>query len=103
MNTLPNRKNSKGNLSNNSITKHLKILRAILNDALKSEFIKDNPMKTMHLKEESTPQRHLSQSEFDKLKNAKFPVGGGLDKARDLFVASYYMAGMRFGDILSLR
>lgn len=96
------RDKSKG-LSSNTITKHLKILHGLLTEAVKADLIKTNPLSGLKLKETSTIQRHLSYAEFEKLKTAKLVVGTVMDKARDMFVAAYYLGGMRLFDILLLR
>lgn len=103
--TLPNHKDPQrqNTLSANTITKHLKVLRALLNTALERNYIKSNPMQGLELKEESNPHRHLTNEELRKLQNAKLEPKSAMDNARNVYLFSIYCAGMRLGDVLQLR
>ena len=96
----PEKKNS---LAPNTIVKHQKVLRAIMNSAIERGYISSNPMENISLKEIKVPQRHLTREEIQKLQKAPFKPGTGLCHARDLYLFAMYCAGMRIGDVLSLR
>lgn len=103
--TLPNQRFKDGSmgLSENTIVKHKKILRAILNNARSKGYIKENPLDGIETKEAVKITRHLSDEELHKLKAAQFAPGTGLDNGRNLYLFSMYAAGMRLGDVLMLR
>lgn len=103
--SVPNSRDSEGKmcLSENSICKHKKVLRAVLNLAVDKGLLSKNPMDGMVIKETATMTRHLSDSELAKLSRAKFERGCGMDNARNLYLFSIYTAGMRLGDALMLR
>lgn len=102
---LPNQRYQDGKmtLSKNTVVKHQKILRALLNNAKDKGYITTNPMTGMEIKEAPTITRHLSDEELQKLKTAQFATGTGLSNGRNLYLFSIYAAGMRMGDVLMLR
>lgn len=103
--SIPNNRDpeKKNSLAPNTVVKHQKVLRAILTTAVERGYISDNPMENVSLKEISVPQRHLTREELQKLQKAPFKPGTGLCNARDLYLFAIYCAGMRIGDVLSLR
>lgn len=105
LNTLPNRRDGErlNTLSPNTIVKHLKILKAILNEAVRQDLLEKNPMMAMKLKEKTTVTRHLENTELRKLESAPFEPGTGMNNARNLYLFAIYTAGMRIGDVLMLR
>ena len=105
MQSLPNRRNPEANLSPNSIAKHLKVLRAILNKAVDDEIISadDIPRKITTVKEVAPAITGLREAELTKLIN--LPIKEHTDRwnARNLFLFAMYEGGIRIGDAVQLR
>lgn len=103
--TLPNRRNPEANLSTNSIAKHLKVLKAILNRAVYDGIIhsEDIPKKLISVKEIPPAITGLRESELSKLIN--LPIKENTDRwnARNIFLFAMYEGGIRIGDAIQLR
>ncbi|TRX72553.1 site-specific integrase [Carboxylicivirga sp. M1479] len=87
-------------LSQNTIMKHLSWLRALLNLAMKMEWISRNPFDTYKLRYKQTDRKFLSQDELDKIELKDFSIHR-LEYTRDLFIFSCY-TGLSYADIQSL-
>lgn len=102
---LPNQRNPDATLSPNSIAKHLKILRAILNKAVDDGIIKegDIPRKLISVKETSPAITGLRDTELQKLIN--LPLKDDTDRwhTRNAWLFAMYEGGIRIGDIIQLR
>lgn len=102
---LPNRRNPEANLSPNSIAKHLKVFRAILNRAVCDGIIhsEDIPKKLISVKEIPPAITGLREVELNKLIN--LPIKENTDRwnARNLFLFAMYEGGIRIGDAIQLR
>ena len=103
--TLTNRRNPDTTLSPNSIAKHLKTLRAILNKAADDGLIQpyEIPRKLISVKEIPPTITGLQDEELNKLIN--LPIKEHTDRwdARNLFLFAMYEGGIRIGDIIQLR
>ena len=103
--TLPNQRNPEANLSPNSIAKHLKVFRAILNKAVDDGIIMegDIPRKLTSVKEVPPAITGLRDAELKKL--ISLPLKEHTDRwdARNLFLFAMYEGGIRIGDIIQLR
>lgn len=90
--SLPNQRNPGTTLSPNSIAKHLKVLRAILNRAVDDNIITpgDIPRKLISIKETPPAITGLQDSELNKLIN--LPIKEHTDRwdARNLFLFAMY-------------
>ena len=103
--TLTNRRNPDTTLSPNSIAKHLKVLRAILNKAVDDGMLhaEDIPRKLITVKEIPPTITGLQDKELNKL--ITLPIKENTDRwnARNLFLFAMYEGGIRIGDIIQLR
>ena len=103
--TLTNRRNPDTTLSPNSIAKHLKVLRAILNKAVDDGMLhaEDIPRKLITVKEIPPTITGLQDKELNKL--ITIPLKENTDRwnARNLFLFAMYEGGIRIGDIIQLR
>ena len=81
-----------------------KSINAVLNKALKAGVIENNPIKSITIKTENTKKESLTLEEIERLKDLKIePRFKGLIMAKDMFLFSFYTAGMRFTDICKLK
>lgn len=103
--SLPNQRHPEDTLSPNSIAKHLKILRAILNRAVDDGLIHsdDIPRKLVSIKETAPAITGLRDSELTKLIN--LPIKENTDRwhVRNTFLFAMYEGGVRIGDVIQLR
>lgn len=105
LHTLTNRRNPDATLSPNSIAKHLKVLRAILNKAADDGIIQpyDIPRKLIAVKEVPPTITGLRDAELTKLIN--HPLKENTDRwdARNAWLFAMYEGGIRIGDVIQLR
>ena len=103
--SLPNTRYPDSTLSPNTIAKHLKVLRAILNKAVDDKLIQpyDIPRKLISIKETPPAITGLRDSELARLIN--LPIKENTDRwnARNLFLFAMYEGGIRIGDAIQLR
>lgn len=95
---------SKGSMPN-TISFHLKTLRAIYNRAIKAKAVSENlfPFKNFPIKIHSTEKRAIQKEDIDKITLLNLEVRPDLVLPRDLFLFSFYMRGMSFVDIAYLK
>jgi integrase len=95
--------NRKGN-SINGYGTHLRILKAIYNEAIKYKVAdrKDYPFLDYKIKKETPKKKSLTISEFEKLRNLDL-TNENLIEARNIFLISYYAGGMPFVDLVKLK
>lgn len=102
---LPNQRTPGATLSPNSISKHLKVLRAILNKAVDDGVIHpdDIPRKLTSVKETAPAITGLTPQELTRLIN--LPLKENTDRwdARNSWMFAMYQGGIRIGDIIQLR
>jgi len=103
--SLPNRRNPESTLSPNSIAKHLKVLRAIMNRAVDDGVIQpdDIPRKLNSIKE--TPPTITGLRDYELSKFINLPMKENTDSwnVRNLFLFAMYEGGIRIGDVIQLR
>ena len=88
----------------NTIASNFKALNSILNKALKMGLIEKNPLKGYEIKTINSKKEALSIEDIKLLENYEIaPHFKGMELARDIFLFSFYMAGMRFSDICKLK
>ncbi|MDG1806128.1 site-specific integrase [Flavicella sp.] len=88
----------------NTIASNFKSIYAILNKAVKSGVIPHNPMKGFEIKTVNVEKISLSFEEIILLSNLKIEKRHkGLSLSVDLFLFSFYTAGMRFTDMCKLK
>ena len=94
---------SRGNKPN-TIASNFKCLNAILNKAVKMGLIEKNPLKGYEIKTVNSKKDILSIEDINLLENYEIaPHFKGMELARDVFLFSFYMAGMRFSDVCKLK
>ena len=94
---------SRGN-NPNTIASNFKCLNAILNKAVKMGLIEKNPLKGYEIKTVNSKKEVLSIEDIGLLENYEIaPHFKGMELARDIFLFSFYMAGMRFSDVCKLK
>jgi len=91
--------------SENGLGTYLRILKAVINEAIKSEIISENdyPFKHYKIKKKDTKRRALTLSEFNKLKKLDLTNNLNLEKYQKLFLVSFYMGGIPFADLVRLK
>lgn len=88
----------------NTVASNFKAIYAVLNKAVKMGVIKQNPIKGYEIVTENTQKDSLTFEEITKLSELEIPPRfKGMVKARDLFLFSFYTAGMRFSDVCRLK
>ncbi|MBD0851901.1 tyrosine-type recombinase/integrase [Maribacter arenosus] len=88
----------------NTVASNFKSMYAVLNKALKMGIIKENPIRGYSIVTENVQKDSLTFEEISKLSDLEIPVRfKGMIKARDMFLFSFYTAGMRFSDICKLK
>lgn len=88
----------------NTIASNFKCLNAILNKAVKMGLIEKNPLKGYQIKTVNSKKNILSIEDINLLENYEIaPHFKGMELARDVFLFSFYMAGMRFSDVCKLK
>jgi integrase len=103
--SLPNTRYPDSMLSPNTIVKHLKVVRAILNKAVDDGIINsyDLPRKLISVKETPPTITGLQDTQLNKI--ISLPIKEHTDRwhARNIFLFAMYEGGVRIGDIIQLR
>jgi integrase/recombinase XerD len=96
---------TKHNHSERSAVNHIVMIRSVFSHAIKEEVIdpKYYPFGKgkMKIKFPESSKIGLTQDEITRLENV--PLEGTLDHVRNLWLFSYYFAGMRISDLLRLK
>ena len=89
----------------NTVSANLKIVRKILNDAIRQGLIKrdDNPFFSYRLKTETSHKEYLTEAELKAIEKLKLIENSKIALSRDMYVFSAYTGGIRISDILTLR
>ncbi|MCW9705216.1 site-specific integrase [Fodinibius salsisoli] len=89
----------------NTIHANLKIFRRILNYAIKEDLMafEDNPFHKKKLKKERTEKTKLSLDEIKAIHSVEAEKGTRIFDAKNLFLFSFYCAGIRFSDVANLK
>lgn len=89
----------------NSISFHLRILRAVYNRACEQGLIiaTVNPFAHVYTGVEKTAKRAVNIKTIRRIKNLDLSMDKSLDYARDIFMLSFYMRGMSFIDLAYLK
>ncbi|SEA17666.1 site-specific integrase [Pedobacter hartonius] len=92
-------------VSTNGISNYLRTLRAIYNRAIKAKVIdrQHYPFGDFKIKQEKTAKRAISNDIMSVIKSVTAPIGHSVDKARDMFLLSFYFIGMSFTDLAYLK
>ena len=91
----------KSNYAVNTIAKHLRNLRTLINEAIAAGHINpdDNPFRQYSIKQEKTPHRFLKPEELNVMEKAS--LTGTVAHVRDAFLFCCY-TGLRFSDFRRL-
>jgi len=95
---------SKGSMPN-TISVHLRTIRAIYNRAIKEKAVSENlyPFKSFPIRIHTTEKRAIQKKDIDKITSLNLEARPDLVLPRDLFLFSFYMRGMSFVDIAYLK
>lgn len=95
--------NATGN-SPNTVRRKLRTLKGMFNSLIKSKAIKHDPFLTVDkVKEEPVERTKLSLNQINAIKDLKLEQGSDLWHTRNYFMYSFYNAGIRFGDLCTLK
>lgn len=92
------------NNKTNTIASNFKGINAALNKAVKLNLIDSNPLKSHEIVTENVEKTSLTLNEIETL--IEYDIhkkNKGMIKARDMFLFSFYTAGMRFTDMCKLK
>lgn len=88
----------------NTVSFYLRTLRTLYNKAMETGHAPANDIfahvQTANVR---TAKRAISVKDIRKIENLDLPTGSSLDKARDLFLLSFYLRGMAFVDMAFLK
>lgn len=88
----------------NTVSFYLRTLRTFYNKAVETGHAPANDIfahvQTANVR---TAKRAISVKDIRKIENLDLPTGSSLDKARDLFLLSFYLRGMAFVDMAFLK
>jgi len=89
----------------NTVEKELSRIRAIVNDAVKKDKLpyEKNPFLRKKLSRKRSEKVRLSEDEIQRLKDLPLQEGSLLWHVRNAYLFSFYCAGIRCGDLLSLK
>jgi len=90
----------------NTIAKHLKVFRAVVNRAMNIDGLlkpENNPFRQIQIRESKSVKAKLTAEEIKALEDVELPEGSKAWNARNAFLFSYYCAGIRVADVIQLR
>lgn len=105
LHTLPNERNPEQRLHQNTIVVNLNIFKTIVNNAIRADLMKpeDNPFLKFKYRGKKTTKEKLTMAEIDRIQALDLPDGSLIWHCRNMFLFSFYCAGVRVGDLLQLR
>lgn len=88
----------------NTVAFYLRTLRTLYNKAVEAGQAPPNDIFA-HVQTNNvrTAKRAIKVKDIRKIENLDLPIGSSLDKARDLFLLSFYLRGMAFVDMAFLK
>ena len=88
----------------NTISIHLRTLRAVYNRAIKAKAVNEElyPFKNFKISTEKTKKRAIKKEDIDKIIKLDLSKRPDLEYARDLFLFSFYLRGISYIDIAFL-
>ncbi len=93
----------KRNISRNSISFYMRVLRSVYNKAVKHKLTKNlNPFDDVYTGVDKTTKRAVDEGVISQLCTLRIKDGSALELARDIFMFSYFARGMAFVDIAFL-
>ena len=92
------------NLSRNTTSFYMRILRCIYNRAVEDELVQQaEPFRRVYTGVDKTSKRAISLKEIKRIKELELTDKPDLDYARNIFLFSFYLRGMSFIDLAYLR
>ena len=93
----------KGN-STNTIHKNMGFMKALYNDAVEEGLVKpqDSPFLSYKLKKTKVSKDKLTQDEIQKIEKLQLSEGSLINHCRNMFLFSFYQAGIRASDCIKL-
>jgi len=97
-------RNKLGN-STNTVCANLKIIRRVINEAVKDDTITydKNPFLKFKFKWESVKKEFLTEEELERMEKLELPEGSLTFNVRNIYVFAAYAGGMRISDISLLK
>ncbi|MDD2251042.1 MAG: site-specific integrase [Candidatus Cloacimonetes bacterium] len=105
LHTLHNIREPEKMLHPNTIALNLRIFKTITSKAVKEGLIKmeKNPFLSFENKTIKTTKEKLTDEELQRIRDLDLQEGSRIWDARNIFLFSFYCAGIRIGDLLQLR
>jgi len=95
---------SKKGLIPNSISFHMRILRAVYNRAIEKGITEDrHPFRHVYTGVDKTAKRAIDINTLKQIKEVNLAMSPKADYARDMFLLSFYFRGMSFVDMAYLK
>lgn len=104
--TSPNSMDSTKILHNNTVVVNMQVLKTLVNRAISIDGLvaaDKNPFLGYSLKKSTSSREHLSLEEIESIKELELEPGSIQWNARNMFLFSFYCAGIRIGDLLQLK
>lgn len=98
-----NERNAEKSLSPNTIYTQFKLFRTLMHEAERANRIQRNPFNVFFVSSENTVKEKLTREEIDRLLGLKLEIGSVKWHSRNMFMFSFYCAGIRVSDVLNLR
>lgn len=91
--------------SNNTVVANFKLIRRIINEAIKEDIIgyEKNPFLKFKLKWENTTKQFLTEEEIDAIENLKIEGDPQMFHARNMYIFATYAGGIRISDLVQLK
>jgi len=101
----PNSRQPQFMLHKNTVARHLIVFRSIVNEAINNGLMNaaDNPFLVHRPKETKTTKEKLTAEEIDVLNGLELAKYSPMWHSRNYFMFSFYCAGIRAGDLMSLK
>lgn len=91
-------------LTPNTVSFYMRVLRAVYNRAVEQEIIKDRrPFRTVFTGMEKTLKRAISIGDIKRIRNLELSFNSNLEFARDIFLFLFLCRGMSFIDAAFLK
>ncbi len=89
----------------NTIADNLVRIKVIMNNIVRSGDIEyhKNPFLQFKLKTKKTNKKRVTLEDIEKLESQDLSSNPPAELARDMYIFSFYLAGMRFGDICRIK
>lgn len=90
-------------LSPNTVYTQFKLFRTLTREAVKAQYIHQNPFDVFTCTQEKTSKEKLTHDEIKRINELDLVKGSVKWHSRNAFMFSYYCAGIRVSDLLQLR